>query len=65
VQTLDEVIAHPQTEATGMLQTSADGTSRLFGLPIEFDGERPPFRLKPPKLGEATDIVLKSREGVK
>ena len=29
-----------------------------MGLPLRFDGERPPFRASPPKLGEATDIVL-------
>jgi crotonobetainyl-CoA:carnitine CoA-transferase CaiB-like acyl-CoA transferase len=55
---LDEVLAHPQSRALGMLQDAPDGGMPLMGLPLRFDGERPPFRASPPRLGEATDIVL-------
>jgi crotonobetainyl-CoA:carnitine CoA-transferase CaiB-like acyl-CoA transferase len=58
VLSLDEVLAQPQSEALGMLQPAPDGGMRLMGIPLQFDGERPPYRRSPPKLGEATDIVL-------
>jgi len=50
-QTVDEVLAHPQTRALGMLQDAPDGPMRLFGLPLSFDGARPPLRSSPPALG--------------
>lgn len=56
---LDEVLAHPQCQALGMLQDAPDGGIPLMGVPLSFDGERPPFRTSPPALGEATDLVLK------
>jgi crotonobetainyl-CoA:carnitine CoA-transferase CaiB-like acyl-CoA transferase len=56
---LDEVLAHPQCQAVGMLQPAPDGGIALMGLPLRFDGERPPFRASAPALGEATDLVLK------
>ncbi len=58
LQSLDEVLAHPQTEAVGMLQESADGKFRLMGIPLQFDGERPAFRKNPPALAEDNDILL-------
>ena len=58
LQTLDEVLNHPQTEAVGMLQTSADGKFQLMGLPLQFDGERPAFRKNPPQLAEDNEILF-------
>jgi len=58
LQSLDEVLAHPQTAAVGMLQESADGKFRLMGLPLQFDGERPAFRKNPPALAENNDVLL-------
>ncbi len=58
LQTTDEVITHPQTEAVEMLQTTPDGTMRFVGVPIRFDGERPGIRKGPPALGEHTGEVL-------
>lgn len=58
LQTLDEVLDHPQTAAVGMLQESADGKFKLIGLPLQFDGERPAFRKNPPVLAEDNDIVF-------
>ncbi|MET0279368.1 MAG: CoA transferase [Pseudorhodoplanes sp.] len=58
LQSLDEVLAHPQTNAVGMLQESADGKFRLMGLPLQFDGERPAFRKNPPALAEDNDVLL-------
>ena len=54
IQSLGEVIEHPQAVASGMLQHSPDGSFRLFAMPLRFDGERPGFRRPAPELGEAT-----------
>ena len=56
--TIDEVIAHPQTVAVEMVQHAPDGPLPLVGLPLQFDGVRPPLRSLPPKLGAHTERVL-------
>ncbi|HEV3183515.1 MAG TPA: CoA transferase [Xanthobacteraceae bacterium] len=58
MQSVDQVLAHPQTQALGMLQQSPDGRLTIMGLPLSFDGERPPFRRAAPKLGEHTEELL-------
>jgi crotonobetainyl-CoA:carnitine CoA-transferase CaiB-like acyl-CoA transferase len=58
MQSVDEVLAHAQTKALGMLQESPDGRLTIMGLPLSFDGERPPFRRVAPQLGEHTDELL-------
>ncbi len=58
VQTLDQVVAHPQTEALGILQTSPDGTLRTIGLPLSFNGARPAYETGAPGLGEHTAEIL-------
>ena len=63
VQTLDQVVAHAQTEALGILQTSPDGTLRTIGLPLSFDGARPAYETGAPGLGEHTASVLSRGEG--
>jgi crotonobetainyl-CoA:carnitine CoA-transferase CaiB-like acyl-CoA transferase len=60
MQSVDEVVAHPQTKALGMIQESPDGRLTIMGLPLSFDGERPPFRRAAPELGEHTDELLAS-----
>ena len=52
IQNLAEVLAEPQTAATGMLQAVPDLGLELLGLPLSFDGERPPIRRRAPHLGE-------------
>ena len=59
MQTIAEVLEHPQTLALGMMQRSPDGAITLFGLPLSFDGERPTFRRSPPKLGADTEEVFR------
>jgi crotonobetainyl-CoA:carnitine CoA-transferase CaiB-like acyl-CoA transferase len=56
---LDEVLAHPQCRAVGMLQPAPDGGIPLVGLPLSFDGERPPFRRRAPAVG-ADDHLLQT-----
>src|SRR5262245_19918349 len=58
VLSLDQVVAHPQFAAVGMLLDGPDATMPLIGTPIQFDGERPPYRSHPPALGDDTDTVL-------
>jgi len=43
-QDIDAVLDHPQTKAMGMVQETDDPTMKLMGLPLSFDGERPPLR---------------------
>jgi crotonobetainyl-CoA:carnitine CoA-transferase CaiB-like acyl-CoA transferase len=58
VQTLDQVVAHPQTEALGILQTLPGGTLQTIGLPLSLDGQRPAYEAGAPALGEHTDAIL-------
>jgi crotonobetainyl-CoA:carnitine CoA-transferase CaiB-like acyl-CoA transferase len=58
MQTIAEVLEHPQTKALGMLQQSPQGDIALLGLPISFDGARPAFRQSPPALGAHTEEIL-------
>jgi crotonobetainyl-CoA:carnitine CoA-transferase CaiB-like acyl-CoA transferase len=58
IQTIAQVLEHPQTTALGILQQSPDREITMVGLPISFDGERPPFRRAPPKLGSHTEEVF-------
>jgi crotonobetainyl-CoA:carnitine CoA-transferase CaiB-like acyl-CoA transferase len=59
INTIDQVLEEPQTKALGMFQQSPDRTETLLGLPLSFDGVRPPFRKGAPELGAHTDEVFK------
>ena len=39
------------------LQKAPDLDMTLAGLPLEFDGKRPPYRNSAPKLGEHNDFL--------
>jgi crotonobetainyl-CoA:carnitine CoA-transferase CaiB-like acyl-CoA transferase len=58
VQTLDQVVSHPQTEALGILQTAPDASMRTIGLPLSFNGLRPQWERAAPGLGEHNQEVL-------
>jgi crotonobetainyl-CoA:carnitine CoA-transferase CaiB-like acyl-CoA transferase len=62
VQNVAEMIAHEQTRALGLMQDVPDSAMKFIGLPISFDGTRPPIRSRPPRLGEHTEQILKTRE---
>lgn len=51
VREITEMLAEPQTEALGIVQRLG-GDVPLIGLPLSFDGRRPPLRTMPPDLGE-------------
>jgi len=61
IQNLAEVLAEPQTGATGMLQPVPELALELLGLPLSFDGERPPIRRRAPHLGEHNGEILGER----
>jgi crotonobetainyl-CoA:carnitine CoA-transferase CaiB-like acyl-CoA transferase len=52
IQTIDQVVGHPQTTALDIIQAAPEGDLRLIGLPLRFGGERPSFTTPPPSLGE-------------
>ena len=61
INTLDRIVAEPQTEASGMLVSAKHPRLpdyRALGLPIRWDGERPGITRVPPLLGEHTAEVL-------
>lgn len=58
ILTLDQVIADPQFAAVGMLQSAAGVGASLLGLPLRFDGVRPPLRSAPPALGSDSALVV-------
>jgi crotonobetainyl-CoA:carnitine CoA-transferase CaiB-like acyl-CoA transferase len=58
IHTLDQVVADPQVEALGMLQRRAGSDLSLLGLPLSFDGARPPFAKAAPTLGEDNERIL-------
>ena len=56
---LDDLLDDPQLKATNFFEVIPDpaGDLRYPGVPVRFDGERPPMRY-PPRLGEHTRAVL-------
>ncbi len=59
VNNLAQMVAHPQTEALGLLQAVPGTSMRFIGLPLSFDGVRPQPYAAPPKLGEHTALLSK------
>lgn len=58
IQTVSEVLAHPQTRALGIVKPVPEGTMSLMGLPLRFDGERPPMRSSAPTLGSGNAEIF-------
>lgn len=58
ILSVDKVVDWPQTVATGMIQRAPDADMALVGLPLSFDGVRPPYRRSAPTLGQHTDEIL-------
>ena len=56
-----EVLEHEQTLALELLQSLPGDSLRLVGMPLRFDGERPPLRSTAPSLGQH-DAEVKARE---
>ena len=56
IQEIDEVLDHPQTAALGIAQQTEDPAMKLIGLPLSFDGVRPPLRNLAPALGTHKEV---------
>ena len=52
VQTTLEMMSAPQSEAIGILQSLPGHDTKIVGIPLSFDGKRPPLRSYSPELGE-------------
>ena len=62
VQNLAQMLAHPQTEALGLVQPVPGTGMRFVGLPMRFDGVRPVPRSAPPSLGEHTAMFFPDKD---
>jgi crotonobetainyl-CoA:carnitine CoA-transferase CaiB-like acyl-CoA transferase len=61
VNNLAQMVAHPQTQALGLMQDVPGTGMRFIGLPISFDGVRPKPYAAPPKLGEHSTLIIKRK----
>lgn len=57
INTLRDVLAEPQTAASGILQRIPGHELQIVALPLRFDGERPPLPGPTPELGEHTKEI--------
>lgn len=58
VNSVLEMLEHPQTEALGLLQALPGSSLNVLGLPISYDGIRPTPHSASPALGSHTSHVL-------
>lgn len=58
IHTVDQVVADAQTRALGILQHWPGSLLSLVGLPLSFDGVRPPLDRLAPGLGEDNQAIL-------
>jgi crotonobetainyl-CoA:carnitine CoA-transferase CaiB-like acyl-CoA transferase len=58
INSMDQVVADPQTAALGQIQRQPGSDLTLVGLPLSFDGVRPAFAKRAPTLGEDNQSVL-------
>lgn len=58
VNDINQMLAHPQTQALGLVQRVPGTGMDFIGLPLSFDGQRPRPRSRPPMLGEHTATLL-------
>src|SRR5262245_21877936 len=59
IQRLDQVVADAQTAALGIIQQAPQNSAlSLVGLPLSFDGVRPPFVKPAPRLGEDNSAII-------
>lgn len=62
IQKVDEVLDDPQTQALGIVQESVEHAMKLVGLPIQFNGVRPPLKNEAPSLGADNDTYKLKRD---
>jgi crotonobetainyl-CoA:carnitine CoA-transferase CaiB-like acyl-CoA transferase len=52
IHDLKQAAEQPQTQALGIFQEVPGADLKVVGLPVSFDGERPPVRSRAPELGQ-------------
>ena len=57
VNTIPEAVADPHIQALEILQKLPGTSAIASGVPLRFDGHRPPFRIAAPELGQDNSIV--------
>jgi crotonobetainyl-CoA:carnitine CoA-transferase CaiB-like acyl-CoA transferase len=57
IHNFEQVLAQPQTHEIGIFQSIPDLDMKIVGLPISFDGIRPPVVHRAPNIGEHTQEV--------
>jgi crotonobetainyl-CoA:carnitine CoA-transferase CaiB-like acyl-CoA transferase len=60
INDLRQVEALPQTTALGIMQSAPEVDIEFVGLPLSFDGQRPPIRRRAPNLGEHNAEMMES-----
>lgn len=60
MNTLDDVLADPQTHASGAIVMTDDGSfdRPMIATPVDFHGTPGSVRTRAPRLGEHTDEIL-------
>lgn len=58
VNSVLQMLEHPQTAALGLLQSLPGSSINVLGLPVSYDGVRPTPRSASPTLGAHTSLVL-------
>ena len=67
INSVEEALDDPQTEARQMVETaqhSTIGELKLVGMPYKFSGTPASVRRPPPTLGEHTDEILREELGL-
>jgi crotonobetainyl-CoA:carnitine CoA-transferase CaiB-like acyl-CoA transferase len=62
VQRIDQVVHDEHAKALGIIQSGPEGALPTLGLPLRFDGERPPYERAAPRLGQEGGIVDYARK---
>jgi len=60
IHNFEQVMAQPQTHAIGIFQSIPDLDMKVVGLPVSFDGLRPPVIHRAPHVGEHTQAICKN-----
>ena len=63
VNDLAQMLAHPQTQALGLVQDVPGTGMRFVGLPLSLDGRRPHPTGPPPRLGEHNALLARRSPG--
>jgi len=60
IHNFEQVMAQPQTHEIGIFQSIPNLDMKVVGLPVSFDGLRPPVIHRAPHVGEHTQAICKN-----